>query len=770
MPSNYRVLRQAFGRTSREGKKGTGQMILKNEGYNSYSELIKEMNEHEEKKINRVQSKIEVLLFKDKLFKDFCKLIKDVNPNSYLYDDINERWSYFLKTYVKTHDNKLDEEGIRNKFKEFENTINSILNRENYYEKFNNPFLKMQEGLRLYPNFEENLTNYFNLNEELTKFYFTQPYIQAIIKIANAKKYDEQFIKDVIGYFNESIKRIELLINESLNPFLDSFKQWGQFLNIYKIHIEGFEEYSQNMEGLLIDEPYENSELFKQYENIKIILEKIIERIKSNIIFFEKFKNGGYLNDENYQIYIIIEELDDWLSKDKNESLKKEIEYFYDASFKYVFNFSIIRKLESLETKFWLLFGLGYILFIVGFVLNPIMGGITTAALITGHIFFMKHAYSKCKDIEIHENTIFAHLIRLVVNTFNDKKDRRERLLNREYFHQNNDDSNMIRTSKNFIFFKIFKHIENRFIEIKKKNTIKFLLFIDNYLSEEIWFEKLKDIIISTFKSTYENNFNQRYSIFKTKITNNNIEKHLQNYNEIFDMFLIKCILEINKLRLKKEYNEKTGLNCLEHLIMNLNPETITEDIANYTVNKMIYYNLITPDGTINKKLFEDCFIKIEKNNVIKLDQTFTINIINSSKQQVSVNISDLKQFLIKDIDVPIVDSSFVDLSNFYSINNYNVKEQLEKDYSLYIINSFKTIIRNMLLMNNSVFESYYSILLNLIKSLIRNLLQEKIFKSENERAFENIVSSDLSNEERAEFNKIIKEAGEKAIKIIKND
>ena len=33
MPSNYRVLKQAFGRTSREGKKGTGQMILKNTGY-----------------------------------------------------------------------------------------------------------------------------------------------------------------------------------------------------------------------------------------------------------------------------------------------------------------------------------------------------------------------------------------------------------------------------------------------------------------------------------------------------------------------------------------------------------------------------------------------------------------------------------------------------------------------------------------------------------------------------------------------------------------
>ena len=56
-------------------------------------------------------------------------------------------------------------------------------------------------------------------------------------------------------------------------------------------------------------------------------------------------------------------------------------------------------------------------------------------------------------------------------------------------------------------------------------------------MSEEIWFEKLKDIIISTFKNIYENNFNQRYSIFKTKITNNNFGKHLQNYNEIFDIF-----------------------------------------------------------------------------------------------------------------------------------------------------------------------------------------------------------------------------------------
>ena len=79
MPSNYRVLKQAFGRTSREGKKGTGQMILKNSGYNSYSEIIEEMNKEESERIEKIQSKLKVILFKDKLFEYFFKNIKNIN-------------------------------------------------------------------------------------------------------------------------------------------------------------------------------------------------------------------------------------------------------------------------------------------------------------------------------------------------------------------------------------------------------------------------------------------------------------------------------------------------------------------------------------------------------------------------------------------------------------------------------------------------------------------------------------------------------------------
>ena len=246
--------------------------------------------------------------------------------------------------------------------------------------------------------------------------------------------------------------------------------------------------------------------------------------------------------------------------------------------------------------------------------------------------------------------------------------------------------------------------------------------------------------------------------------------QHLNNYNEIFEMFFNQIINEFHQLSQKKEYNEKTGLNCLEHLIMNLNPEKITEDIVAITVNYMLYFNLITNDGTINENLFEDCFIIKENKNKKKLHQNFKINIINklSLNDQV-VKISNLNQFQVTGLTVPMVDSFFIDLANFYMKNNYNVSQQLEKDYCLFIINNFKAIINSMLLMDESIFESFFKILLNFIKKLIKNLIEEKIFTAQNQKSIENVISDNLSNEEKVEFKKLIKEAGQKALKLIKN-
>ena len=81
MPSNYRLLKQAFGRTAHFGKNGTGQIIIESGEYN-YSQLFEKMIDNEKKILHEAEKQMKVLYFKDKLFFDFCEAVKiiDFNP------------------------------------------------------------------------------------------------------------------------------------------------------------------------------------------------------------------------------------------------------------------------------------------------------------------------------------------------------------------------------------------------------------------------------------------------------------------------------------------------------------------------------------------------------------------------------------------------------------------------------------------------------------------------------------------------------------------
>ena len=194
----------------------------------------------------------------------------------------------------------------------------------------------------------------------------------------------------------------------------------------------------------------------------------------------------------------------------------------------------------------------------------------------------------------------------------------------------------------------------------------------------------------------------------------------------------------------------------------------MTEEIANETVKQMLKYKLITEDGVINEKLFEDCFIKKDTNENIKLKQLFNINInIRLKDKNEIIEITKLKQFKVSGFEIPMVDPFFYDLQKFYKNLNYNVKEQLEKDYSLYIINNFKNIIQKMLLINKRSFDLFYKRSFNLVKNLIQNLLEEKIFTKHNQKSIESEITESLSNEEKLEFKKMIENAGESAFKAI---
>ena len=763
MPSNYRVLKQAFGRTSREGKKGTGQMILKNTGYNSYSEIKEEMNKEENERILKIQSKLDVILFKDKLFEDFCQIAKDVDFNSYLIDDINERWAYFLQENIKNcTDDNFNKKEITKKFNIFIDDIKKLLVKEKDYEKFRNPFFKMQEGLRKYHNYSKELKDYFTIDVKKLKFYFVQPYISSVIEITNADSYSEELLNNIINNLNDSKNRIKLLTEKSIKPFLDSFENWGDLIKNFNFGINEDDEIFKEMEKPLIYQDYRDSPLYKQYDNIKNILAKISDRIDENINTIEKYKKS-HLNDKYSKIFIVEEELEEGLSLKEDEM--DELGFFADATFNYVYEFSIRRKLELLESKFWKLNKWGYWVFLIGFCLNPILGGIIGTSLTIANVILLKKGYDQYKDVEITENTIFANVLKLIIRVFSGKK----KTDKKEHLHQENvqpdNNINLARRSKKIsLFNKILENIENEFTIIKDLDILKFLIFVDNYVSEGIWNKTIKEIILKNFKNIYEKKFNENKNIFKTQITEQNFKEQLDNYNKIFKIFIYECCKDIKKLGDKKKYDEKTGLNCLEHLIINLNSEKITEEISNETVKHMLKFGFITEEGIINEKLFEDCFSKKNPKQLFKIN----INTKIDDKKKI-ININNLKEFKVSGFEIPMVDPFFNDLKMFYRRNKYYINEQLEKDYSLYIINNFKNLIKNMLSMNDVIFKSFYNGKLNLIKNLVKNLLEEKIFSKYNQRSIEREITSNLTDEEKLEFKNMIEKAGQSAYKAIKD-
>ena len=276
----------------------------------------------------------------------------------------------------------------------------------------------MQEGLRLYNYYSEELLDYLKIDDDRKRFYFAQPYISCIVNIVNCKSINKDFFDKILDELKDSKNRINLLIEKSIKPFLDSFEQWSDLIKNFNIGINESKEFFDDIERPLIYKDYENSELYKQYNNIINILTKISERIDENINTIKNYKKN-HLSDKYSQIFIIEESLEEGLELDENES--QELDFFSDATFNYVYKFSVRRKLESLETKFWNFNKFGYIAFVIGFCLNPIIGGIIGLGITAENIRIMKEGYDKYKDVEITENTIFAKILKLVIRGFSGK-------------------------------------------------------------------------------------------------------------------------------------------------------------------------------------------------------------------------------------------------------------------------------------------------------------------------------------------------------------
>lgn len=123
LPTNLRVEEQAFGRTSRQGKSGTAQLILWNSG--NIENIKRERDENESKRLEKIKSsQIERIKMKDNLFKNFCELmnkLKTIENNSYKLSCLEEQWGVWLRSLDLDDEEKtLDPQDIWNQFKDFE--------------------------------------------------------------------------------------------------------------------------------------------------------------------------------------------------------------------------------------------------------------------------------------------------------------------------------------------------------------------------------------------------------------------------------------------------------------------------------------------------------------------------------------------------------------------------------------------------------------------------------------------------------------------------
>ena len=169
-----------------------------------------------------------------------------------------------------------------------------------------------------------------------------------------------------------------------------------------------------------------------------------------------------------------------------------ELGFFKDATFNYVYSFSIRPKLESLESKFWNLNKLGFFLFIIGFCLNPIIGGIIGIGVSIVNVILFKKGYDQYKDVEITENTIFANVLKFIIRFFSGKKNDKKEMIIQDNYQQDNNLNVIKMSNKISLFNNILENVEKEFKIIKELNILKFLIFVDNYISEGTWNIKIK--------------------------------------------------------------------------------------------------------------------------------------------------------------------------------------------------------------------------------------------------------------------------------------
>ena len=749
LSKNIRVQNQAFGRTARKGKKGTGIIIFKNSEFNSYEEIKTHRNKKEIENLNNDLKYLKLILFRDKLFVKFSNFVKDskIDFKSYLYSDITERWGYFLMENVQIYNkDNFDENKVNEEYEKFENKLKNILDKEKVYDQFFNPFWKILEGKKILFSRKSDCINYFNFEDENDYFYYANSYFKPIAILQDTSKFITKVKGDlIIESLLKAKDKINKLIDNFFKPILKFLESRESLLEYCKQEndFENSDIFFDYVNEFRLQK-YSESELYIQIINRIKILKRFQDNIDENIAIVHKY-NLLYSKTYSHYIYITFKDIEDLVL---TEEEKREKEFLYDSGINEIYVLSIKRSMEPENNDFLfntfriiLRFNFIYILYsnVKNFVRN------------------FRLIWANKGNSNIHLDGIFYQLLSKVIRFFYSNNIERNIMFEDI---RNPEPVDNVEIKKNDLKEKLIEKIkdfsENIFMKkLEKIEYLNFLLFVDFYLKNSNWRKEIKKIFEYQFNIYFSNkdtiiNINEKNFDILLKTSKNTLEKFLNNFES-----------KINDLTSEKEYDEDK-INSLEYLIKRLNPLKMNKQIYTETMQEILKQNIINKKGYLKLNLFST---KKENNySLLKFKYTTkypeNINPINSIA---NFNLDNIQDFCY-------IDNTFEDLEYFYQLVGYrNIKRLLKKDFGVRIKELLIDIYENLILLKQEDFDSFIKELKMYFINMISDYFDEKIYSKYSSVPFETCLKNSLSEEEKEEYDKLIETAIEDTNKQIKN-
>ena len=644
LSSNSRTQKQAFGRTSRQGNKGSGQFIItEKKNLKTYDQLIKERDRKEKEMIEKID--LDELLLKDELFQEYVECLKkypELNTfkGSNTKDEIDERWSFFLKKNF--NDGKKQYDKIRKNFKIFKSEIDKIMSLPRYL-RFNNDFLRITDAFNHDDNEDisyEELFKYLVFENCDKCFYFAASYLKALVEWS---RYEKRFLEDyndsqycikIIQHLFLAKKQIKELISLNIEPTLKSVEEFNKLSNT---------KYFGDIKN------YRDTEFYKQFETRKKILNNLIEHCDKNIRTTQEYMRD-YLPQNSIINQVVLwkenKPMKDCLMLQEED--KKDLGYLYDAGFEFTYELSIRKPVLRKSGKYYLT--------TLGFFISFILAFFSTSLSLKFSTYLSNKLdqYSRTEFVDVHEEqSLFTKIKNAISSMFQSRENENQNENNNananqhELQNDNNDENNNNENKNdqdekndkknspddiskiNFIELKekTLKEMKKRIIEMFNKkikemiDEIKFLVFIDYFFKEEKneKDETWKDIII---KITL-NSFNTREMLLRKgeiiRMFNKKSEqgKAIEELTKEAEKAIDKIIHEI-KTEFEKEELEQNKVKSLEHIIIKKRLGDIDYKTSIEIVRQILSQNILNNKGKFTKDIFK---IKPNKKNKEKIKE-----------------------------------------------------------------------------------------------------------------------------------------------------